>query len=450
MKPKIVLINPWVYDFAAVNLWSLPLGLLKVAELLSRYELELSLIDCTGVSAHGRFGTGRYPKEKVQKPACLASVPRKFGRYGMAVDEFRKTLAEHAPFDLVLLTSIMSYWYPGVQKVIEIIRDSYGKVPVILGGIYATLWHGHAASASGADFIYRGPIGDEIRFVFSTFGFKIRKNTPGRCPGETAHRGTPYYRLGLPGRFSFAPILTSVGCPFTCDYCASRLLSGGYLPRDPADVLNEIRELHDAGICDFAFYDDALLFNADTHIKVILEEVVREGLKIRFHCPNGLHARFIDRELADLMKAAGFVTLRLGLETVNRERQHSAGHKVTSGELSRAVAILKAGGFTKRNIGVYLMYGLPGQDLSEVKEGVEYLKGMDVKIHLAEFSPIPGTRCWQELLDKGVINEKIDPLLTNNTVFPYLFSGYDPEEVEKLKLQVKEYNGPGRAGRDSL
>lgn len=439
MKLKILLINPWIHDFAACNLWSRPLGLFRVAELLSRYELDLAVIDCTGVSVQGKFGTGKYPKELIEKPACIRSVPRRFGRYGMSPDEFRRTLAAHAPFDFVFITSIMSYWYPGVREVVGIIRESYGKVPVVLGGIYATLWDTHASTTSGADFIYKGKIGEDISFVFHTFGFRIKKRiTGGRSEGH--ERGEiPYYKLGLFAR-SFAPLFTAAGCPHRCAYCASPLLNDGFVRREPQDVLGEIRELYDMGTRDFAFYDDALLVDAGSHIKVILDEVIRQGLKARFHCPNGLHARFIDDEMASLLKKSGFVTLRLGFETADRTRQKATGGKVTTGEVGRAVARLKERGFTKRDIGVYLMYGLPGQDIPEVKEGVEFLKGLDVKIHLAEYSPVPGTQCWNELLERGIIDSGIDPLMTNNTVFSFLYSGYDPGEVDKLRLQVKEYN----------
>jgi len=63
-----------------------------------------------------------------------------------------------------------------------------------------------------------------------------------------------------------------------------------------------------------------------------------------------------------------------------------------------------------------------------------------VRINLTEFSPIPGTSCWNELKGRGIISDDIDPLLTNNTVFSYLHSGYDFDAVEKLKLDVKQYN----------
>ncbi len=430
MKLRILLINPWIYDFAAAYFWSMPLGLLRVAECLSRFDVDLTLIDCTNINKKAVPGRGKCPKEAVEKPESIRSVPRRFGRYGIPVDHFKKALLKSAPFDIVFITSIMSYWYPGVQKVIEVIRDFHRKVPIVLGGIYATLWKTHASETSGADFIYRGPIGEDISFVFTTFGYKVRKRW-----GET-----PYHKPNIRESYPFASVLTGSGCPYKCSYCGSHLLSDGFARREVDDIIEEINELYRTGIRNFAFYDDALLVDAEGHIKVILKEIIRRGLDANFHCPNGLHARFIDDELADMMKVSGFRTLRLSLETIDGERQKSTGGKVTSGDLVAAVTTLKEHGFTKNDIGVYLMYGLPGQGFEEVREGVEFLKRLDVRIHLAEFSPIPGTQCWNELVNKGVITDNIDPLLTNNTVFPYLFSGYNEDEMNKLKLEVKDHN----------
>lgn len=430
MKLRIALINPWIYDFAAVNLWSKPLGLLRVAEYLSQFDIDLSLIDCMDVFNNKNYGKGKYPKVMIDKPACIRGLPRNFGRYGISVDDFRDTLIKNSPFDMVFMTSIMSYWYPGVRKAVEVIRSVSGNIPIILGGIYATLWHGHASEKSGADFIYKGHISDNLKFVLNTFGFRIKKRNP----------QTPYHRLSLYKYYPFAPVLTSTGCPYKCTYCSSNLLHKGFTQRDPQKVIEEIKELYNIGVRDFVFYDDALLVNSDSHIKVILKEVMKQAPDMRFRCPNGLHARSIDDELAYLMKGSGFRTLRLGLETVDAGRQIQTGGKVSSEELVNAVDILKRRGFTRNNIGVYLMYGLPGQSFQEVKGGVEFLKSLDISIYLAEFSPIPGTECWSELISKGIISNDIDPLLTNNTVFSYLFSGYDIDELEKLKLDVKGYN----------
>ena len=431
MKIRILLINPWIYDFAATNLWSSPLGIWKVAECLSLYDVEFAFIDCTDSVRIKKYGKGKYRREIVEKPDCVKAIPRRFSRYGIGVDDFRAALKKASPFDVVLITSIMSWWYPGIQKVIECTRSASVNTPIILGGIYATLWHRHAAETSGADFIFRGQISSDVAFAFNTFGFRLKRKREAEVP---------FYRLGLREPYPFAPLLTSTGCPFSCNYCGSGLLNKGFIQRKPESVLEDISELHSIGARDFAFYDDALFVDAGSHIKIILNEIISRKMDIRFHCPNGLHARLIDAELAKLLKEAGFRTLRLSLETVNKERQIETGGKVSTAEFVRSVKALKKCGFTKDDIGVYLMYGLPGQEFDEIREGVEFLSSLGVKINLTEFSPVPGTRCWEELLSSGIITEDIDPLLTNNSVFARLFSGYDPESLDQLKLQVNEYN----------
>jgi radical SAM superfamily enzyme YgiQ (UPF0313 family) len=430
MKLNILLINPWIYDFAAFNLWSTPLGLLKVAEYLSSFDTELFLIDCAGSGGVKKYGTGKYRFEVVKKGALLMNIPRAYKRYGIRVEEFAKRIKDVVPVDMVFMTSGMSYWYPGVQKAIEIIRDILGDVPVILGGIYATFYPEHASRSSGADFIYHGSLNEGINFAVNTFGFRLKRK----------REGIPYYKLNLYQSYPFAPLLTSTGCPFQCAYCGSKLLEDTHRRKSPEKVLEEVSDLMAKGVRDFAFYDDALLVDSEHHIKPILRAFGLRCPGARFHTPNGLHAKFIDHEIACLMKTSHFRSIRLGLETVDGTRQKTTGDKVSNQEMKRAVAYLRKEGFSKKEIGVYLMYGLPGQQLGEVKDGINFLKTLGVRICLTEFSPIRGTQSWDELVRKKIIDDSLDPLLTNNTVFSYLYSGYDQEEIKSIKLEVKQYN----------
>ncbi len=430
MKLRILLVNPWIYDFAAYNLWAQPLGLFKVAEFLSAFDVELSFIDCTDSFGSRHYSTGSYRSEIVPKPSVLVEVPRYYKRYGISIDDFAARLKSKGHCDMVLMTSTMSYWYPGVQKAIEIIREEQGLLPIILGGIYATLYHEHASALSGADFVFKGPLHNGLLFALSTFGFKLKKK----------REQIPYYRLGLHDRFEYAPLMTSAGCPFRCSYCASSLLADKYERYPNAVVVRDIVELSNMGVRDFAFYDDALLIDPDLNIKPLLRHIIALGRPIRLHTPNGMHAKYIDAELAPLMKKAGFRTIRLGLETVNADLQRVSGAKVCNDDLEKAITLLREAEFTKREIGVYIMYGLPGQRLSDVKESITFLKRLGVRINLNEFTPIKGTQSWNELITHRIITDDLDPLLSNNTIFPQLYSGYDRDVIDAMKLDVKDYN----------
>jgi len=129
--PAILCVNPWIHDFAAYDFWSKPLGLLSLASVLRACGCAVFYIDCTdrfhprapAVDPFSRHGRGPYLKTPIARPAGLEDVRRTFSRYGIAPEWFAEDLRNlPARPDLVLVTSIMTYWYPGVAETIEMIR----------------------------------------------------------------------------------------------------------------------------------------------------------------------------------------------------------------------------------------------------------------------------------------------------------------------------------------
>ncbi len=421
MPLKCLLVNPWIADFAAYNFWVRPLGLYKVAQWLEARGAKFHLIDCLSPFR----APGKFRRQVVPFPLTKElKLDRSFARYGISVDQFRQRLKSAGKFDAVLVTSVMSYWYPGIQWVIEEIRDVFPGVPIILGGIYATLWPEHASRVLKPDFLCKGPVQSYSKELADFLGL---------AP-EPSSREKAWYQLpGLFDQADYWAIRTANGCPFACSYCASRIVSGQFAPRQPEDLVKEIVFLHSRGVKQIAFYDDALLVDFDNRLRPILEALLNRDISMVFHTPNGLHARFIHKEVARLLAQSNFQSIRLSLETTNPARQASTGGKVTNTDLEKAVNNLLAAGVSRSSIGVYLLVGLPEQDLDEIEEGVRYVKSLGIRPYLAEFSPIPGTAEWKDLEKKGVVSMDMDPLLTNNTLFFRLFSGYDMERYQALK-----------------
>ncbi|MGD0218270.1 MAG: cobalamin-dependent protein [Desulfobaccales bacterium] len=338
-RPSLLLINPWIYDFAAYDFFARPLGLLYLAGWLRSLGAQIDLLDCLDVDhcRSGPFGSGRYPKEIVPTPAPLADVPRRFGRYGIEEADFLARLARMERPGAVLVTSLMTYWYPGVIAAIRLVKECLPGVPVILGGIYASLCPDHARARSGADLVLAGPWETGLPPLLARLGLGGLA-----APPPAALDDLPYPALDLLKYLSYIPILTSRGCPLNCDYCASRLLQPRYRRRRPEAVAAELAHWQDTqgGLSDVAFYDDALLWGAKEHLGVILEELARQGRSFRFHTPNGLQAGLITREVAGMLKRAGFATLRLGVETVALEGGR-LDRKLRPGELEAALAHLQ-------------------------------------------------------------------------------------------------------------
>ncbi len=415
---KVLLIQPWISDFAAYNLWIRPLGLYRLAEFLWQRGISVEILDCLSCGV----APGKFPRKIVETPSILKGFPRHFARYGIDKEEFLTRLKKAYPFDAVLISTLMSYWYHGTKWVVDIIRENFKDIKIGIGGIYTTLWQEHAHKIFPTEKIFSGPI-EKISLEMCNFldiDYKPKKEFK------------PWYELGLHDGLPFASIRTAIGCPFSCTYCASRIVSGRFKPKNWQEVFNEINFLAKQGVKDICFYDDALLVGFSKRLKPVLEQVIKNNLELNFHTPNGLHARFLTKEVAKFMKETGFKTIRLSLETVDKKRQSETGGKVSNDDFLRAVDNLFGVGIEPKDIRVYLLVGLPGQDLEEVRKGVDFVKSLGIKPALAEFSPIPGTVEWKRLEKIGLIHKDIDPLLTNNTVFFRLFCPYESKELEEL------------------
>ena len=436
-KGRLLLINPWIYDFAAYNMWIEPIGLLYIASILREHDYEIAFIDCLDryhpdlLKLQGRdapklstYSCGRYYKEIIEKPELLKHVPRKYGRYGITLEIFDAELERIGKPDAVLVTSKMTYWYPGPFEVIRRVKKRYPDVPVILGGTYATLCHQHAVEHSRADYVIAGE--GELQTLqlvdVLTGNTSDYSQFPSACDSTRLDISDyPFPAHDLIHNLDYAAILTARGCPMRCSYCAVGLINPGFRQRRPENVLNELEWCyHELGVRNFAFYDDALLVNAKNHIHKILDSILERRIQCYFHTPNSLHAQLIDAELAHKMYASGFKTIRISLETsdINRQKKTS-GSKVTNAGLRRAIENLKSAGFTSHDIGVYVMIGLPGQSLQEVRGSIDFVHDCGAQVRLAQYSPIPGTAEWQRAVSEYGFAPDADPLLHNNTIFPF-------------------------------
>ncbi len=421
-RPHVLCVNPWIHDFAAYDVWASPLGLLTLASLLRDHGISVSYINCLDrfhpesdkPGKEKQDGRGAYLKTEIPSPSGLSDVDRKFSRYGIKPSWFRKDLHAIKKPDLICVTSLMTYWAPGVRETIQIIKDVFPDVPVVLGGIYASLCYDHALRNSGADKVISGH--GELK-IFDA----VREHT-GFNPGLTFDINNldsyPYPAYDLARKISHIPLLSSRGCPYSCRYCASNFLDPVRRRRSPESVVKEISYWnHDYGVINFAFYDDAFLVGSGDHAIPLMKKIIRLGLHVNFHTPNALHIREITKEIASLMYDSGFKTIRLGLETTSFETRKGIDSKVNREEFDKAVRNLLDAGFKKEQIGAYLLAGMPGQTREAVEESYRTAHDCGITPVLAYYTPIPKTPMWNEAVRSSRYDLEKDPVFKNNEVF---------------------------------
>ena len=438
--PTMLLINPWIYDFAAYDFWARPMGLLYIASVLRENGFIVHLVDCLASGAaekedtsRRKYGDGHYQKEQVAKPTVLEAIPRRYSRYGISHDSFVAELQKLPKSDVVMVGSMMTYWYPGVFHVIKLVKEQYPGVPVMLGGIYATLCHEHAVRYSGADFCIRGEGEAAVLKIVS----ELTNRDISFIPERTNPDSFPYPAFDLLREHEVLCIITARGCPFKCTYCASSLLRNGFRQRDPSKILDEISYWVDSyKYKNISFYDDALLYRADERIVPLLRGIQKKSISCNFHTPNGLHARGVTPEVANLMYQTGFKTIRLGLETADDVLQAKTGGKVTCREFEQAVMHLRNAGYEGKDIGVYLLAGLPGHKIDELRTSIRYVRDCGARPYLAEYSPIPGTALWEDARRHSAFNLD-EPLFHNNSILPCRMNGLSREDFYQLKRELK-------------
>jgi radical SAM superfamily enzyme YgiQ (UPF0313 family) len=442
-EAHLLLINPWIYDFAAYDLWAKPLGILILAALLEANGWTIHYCDCLDVHhpALKRFKTqrikrksdhrGHFYREEAAKPTPLSSIPRQYYRFGLSPEVFIETLRSLPVPQAILVTSGMTYWYRGVHEVIGIVKEVFPSVPVILGGIYATLCAEHAERTSGVDFVIRGWGEMQILRLLE----ELTGISPSFIPDLNDLDTLPSPAFNLYPHLDYVCVLTSRGCPFHCTYCASPVLNPRFITRDPAHVINEIAAWVDHGVEDIALYDDALLADGEFAL-ALLRGIAKRGSKVRFHAPNGLHARGVTEEVAHLMRQVGFATVRLGLETCSHRHQLATGGKVSNDDFQAAVRNLRQAGYASQEIGVYILAGLPGQEREEVERTIRFVRECGARPYLAEYSPLPGTPLWGEAVAASPFDLRDEPLFHNNTALPCRWEGLGWDDLQALKARV--------------
>jgi len=140
---NVLLVNPWIYDFAAYDLWLKPWGLLKISTILKKNGFNVYFVDAMDrrhvlINKKNKDffdGTGKFPFKEIKKPKIIENVPRKYKRYGLGTESFKRALPD-TNIDIILVSSGMTYWYLGapgesledVKDSIEFVNSLGGKV----------------------------------------------------------------------------------------------------------------------------------------------------------------------------------------------------------------------------------------------------------------------------------------------------------------------------------
>lgn len=261
----------------------LPVGLLKISSYLKSREIETKLI--------------RLNKDNN--------------------DIFNDEIIKFNP-NLVMVTSVFTYWFNEVKEAVDYIRKILPKVKIMVGGILVSLCDKECRKRIWkANYFRKGLI------------------------EEAEHQQPDYSILENEGKdINYQIIHSSRGCKRNCPFCGVKKIE-----KRGSEVGSIEKEL--IGKKNLVFYDNNLLENPE--IEKLLEELIRlREKKIITKCESqsGFDGRILNDNLAKLLKKANFKDPKIAWDGPYN------GWKRREEEIS----ILERAGYQRKEIAVFMLF----------------------------------------------------------------------------------------------
>ncbi|MBW4573736.1 MAG: B12-binding domain-containing radical SAM protein [Aphanothece sp. CMT-3BRIN-NPC111] len=343
-----------------------------------------------------------------------------------------ETEADWAWADIVIISGMI------VQKpdMLHLIGEAKrrGKL-VAAGGPYVTSVP-EAAQSAGVDFL----ILDEGEITLPMFVEALERGETsgiftanGEKPDVTS---TPVARFDLLDLkvYNEMSVQFSRGCPFQCEFCDIIVLYGRK-PRTktPAQLLAELQTLYDLGWRRSVFVVDDNFIGNKRNVKLLLRELgpwmAEHGYPFRLATEASVDLAQ-DRELLDLMVAANFSAVFLGIETpdtdslaLTQKFQNTRNSLIESvQEINRAGLSVMAGfilGFDGEKAGV-------GDRIIDFVEATAIPKAM-----FGMLQALPNTALWKRLQKEGRLLEGSEETQGHQMALTNFIPTRPPEELAR-------------------
>jgi anaerobic magnesium-protoporphyrin IX monomethyl ester cyclase len=196
-------------------------------------------------------------------------------------------------------------------------------------------------------------------------------------------------------------IMTSRGCPYNCSFCYKAVFGNRFRARTAENVAQEWVELVEKyKVKEIAIVDDS--FTTDvSRVHKICDYIIKEKIKVRWSCPNGIRVDLGDLEMLKKMRKAGCYRTALGLESGSQKILDTIGKKITLAKMEEMIKNCRNAGI--KTMGFYML-GNIGETRETMQETINFARrvGTDYAQFLIAI-PYPGTALYDEIKKNGKI-----------------------------------------------
>ncbi len=328
------------------------------------------------------------------------------------------------------------------KQVIEGVKRIKSDIKVIIGGGHPSALPEEALDYTGADIAVVGE--GEIVLNDILEGRNTNRIVQGiQCdvdlldfPARDLTARNKYevsYSFDSKGLQRCASMITSRGCPFPCNYCASKTIHGAKVRfRDIDSIIMEISELINSyGIQAILFLDDCFTLREDRVIE-LCDKILERELKFNWWLDTRVDC--MSERMLVKMKEAGCGFIVYGVESGSQKVLDRIGKKIKLEDVRKTFKLTHEVGIaTKANF----MLG----HLEETEEDVIQTISLARELKATRYGfyltlPLPGSPLYDIAVKKGLITKSFDHFKWYDIPVSEI-SKIEPNRI--LELQKKAY-----------
>ncbi len=216
-------------------------------------------------------------------------------------------------------------------------------------------------------------------------------------------RAHNWHCFGEDSRSPYAAIYTSLGCPYSCEFCCINVpfsLQGErHMMREksPEAVVNEMEFLaKEYGIRNLKIIDELFVFKEDHYMKIV-DEIIKRRLDLNIWA----YARVdtVKPENLEKMKEAGINWLALGIESGDQNVRKVSRKRIQEDSIETMVKLIRDAGI---NVGANYIFGLPEDNHETMQKTLDLALGLNTE--WANFycaMAYPGSPLYTRALQEG-------------------------------------------------
>jgi radical SAM superfamily enzyme YgiQ (UPF0313 family) len=265
--------------------------------------------------------------------------------------------------------------------------------------------------------------------VFRRDGGLVRTQPAARIQDLDSIPRPAFHRVDLP-RYSGYGMVTSRGCPFPCTFCSVAPIWGRQpFFRSVADVVDEMRTLHDSAGIDLFLFQDEFFFANEQRVLDFCAALDATGMKVRWKAFGRVNLA-TDSSM-EAMVRSGCIEFRLGIETGSPELLKRLKKGFTAPE---AVALVSRATRIFPRVDCFFIWGYPFETMEQFRQSVFQMiafRLMGARILPSLLAMLPQTDLYREFKDSGLL--KFNPAMLPE----YMVTGHEVCDDGHLSLDER-------------